>query len=214
MINLAEKKSALIQYFKDSGTLRDENIIKAFEAVPREHFVLPEYKEYAYIDQPLPILAEQTISQPTTVAIMTQTLLPKYGQKILEIGAGSGYQASILSKIVGPKGRIITVERIPELYEYARKKLKGYKNVQVVLGDGSKGYASKAPYDRVIVTASAPSIPEPLFEQLKERGILLIPVGSLLSQKMLKVSKLAGRKIIKDIGYFVFVPLLGQFGFK
>ena len=168
------------------------------------------YRKHAYIDEPLPILAGQTISQPTTVAIMTQALEPKKGQKILEIGTGSGYQAGLLSKIVGTKGKVYTVERIPELHKFAKKHLKDFRNVKVILADGSIGYKKKALYDRIIVTAASPSVPKPLFEQLKERGIMILPTR----QRLVKVKKVKGNKIEEDLGSFVFVPLIGEFGFK
>lgn len=210
-MNLEEKKRALIDYLVREGILKSKEIINAFKTVLREEFVLPEYREYAYIDEPLPILAGQTISQPTTVAIMTEALEPARGQKILEVGTGSGYQAAILSKIVGPKGKIYTIERIPELYKFAVKNLQSYKNVEVILGDGSKGYQAAAPYDRIIVTAAAPKIPKSLFDQLKEGGIMLIPIGFGLSQKMYKIRKIKNKMQKEDLGYFVFVPLVGEF---
>lgn len=209
------EKKKLIDYWKESNILRDRIILKAFEKVPRENFVVKEYINTAYVDEPLPILEGQTISQPTTVAIMTQALEPKEGHKILEIGAGSGYQAAILSEIVGPRGKIITIERIYELFEYSKDKLKNYSNVEVVLGDGSKGYERDSPYDRIIVTAAAPYVPDPLFKQLKENGILIIPVGSgIFGQDMLKIKKVKGKKKTERLGSFVFVPLRGEFGFK
>lgn len=210
------EKKKLLKYWNDSKIVRDSTIIKVLEKVPREDFILKEHKDYAYADEPLPILKNQTISQPTTVALMTQALEPKKGQKILEIGTGSGYQAAILSEIVGSKGRIITIERIYELFEYAKDKLKDYSNIEIILGDGSKGYEKEAPYDRIIVTAAAPNVPDPLFDQLKENGILLVPVGGGLffGQKMLKVKKVKGKQEIENLGSFVFVPLIGKFGFK
>lgn len=208
------KKKALIDYLIKENILKDKRIIQSFKKVPREDFILPEYRQYAYVDEPLPILAKQTISQPTTIAIMTEALEPKPGQKILEIGAGSGYQAALLSEIVGPKGQIITIERIPQLHKFASKNLKSYKNIKVILGDGSKGYAQAAPYDRIIVTACSPKVPKVLFQQLKEGGILLVPVGkTLLNQKILKIRKVQGKQVTEDLGYFVFVPLVGEMGF-
>lgn len=209
------EKKKLLDYWKKSNIIREDRILKAFERVPREYFVTKEYINHAYVDEPLPILEGQTISQPTTVAIMTQALEPKKGHKILEIGTGSGYQAAILSEIVGSKGKIITVERIYPLFEYSRNKLKDYSNVEIILGDGSKGYERDAPYDRIIVTAAAPYVPKPLFNQLKEKGILVIPVGSgIFGQDMLKIKKVNGKKKTNSLGSFVFVPLRGEFGFN
>lgn len=212
---LEKEKKDLIDYFVRKGTLKDKRIISAFKSVKRENFVLDEQKKYAYVDDPLPLMAGQTISQPTTVAIMTEALEPLPGQKILEIGTGSGYQATILSKIGGSKGKVVTIERIPELYEFAKNNLSRFRNVKVILGDGSLGWPKSAPFDRIIVTAAAPKIPETLFSQLKEGGILVTPVGKeLLSQKMLKVKKFKGKKVVEDLGYFVFVPLIGEMGFR
>jgi protein-L-isoaspartate(D-aspartate) O-methyltransferase len=205
------EKKALIEYWRNSKIITSKAILRAFEEINREDFVLPEYRKYAYVDEPLPTFSDQTISQPTTVAIMTQALEPKPGQKILEIGSGSGYQAAILSEIIGPEGKLITIERIPELAKFAKKNLKKYKNVQVIRADGSKGYAKGAPYDRIIVTAAAKKMPEVLFEQLKENGIMIIPVGAITwAQRLLKVKKVKGKKGIEDLGPFVFVPLVGS----
>ncbi|MBD3263058.1 protein-L-isoaspartate(D-aspartate) O-methyltransferase [Candidatus Woesearchaeota archaeon] len=209
---LEEKKKILIDYLVRNNILKTKKIIKAFKTVQREKFVLPKYKTHAYIDEPLPILDGQTISQPTTIAIMTEALEPKTGQKILEIGAGSGYQAAILSKVVGARGKIYTIERLEKLYKYAKRKLRNYKNVKVIHGDGSKGYEERAPFDRIIVTAAAPKLPEKLFDQLKENGVLIAPVGSGMQQRMLKIRKIRGKKKEEDLGSFVFVPLVGEFG--
>jgi len=206
-------KETLIRHLIDSGSLKTPEIIKAFKKIPRENFVPEHLKNYAYIDEPLPILAGQTISQPTTIAIMTEALKPKKGNRILEIGAGSGYQSAILSKVVGKDGIIITVERIKEIYEYAKQKLKNYKNVKVVCGDGSCGYGKFAPYDRIIVTASAPQIPKPLKEQLNIDGRLVIPVGAYTQKMMLLIKTKNGFKEF-DLGCFVFVKLIGKYGWR
>lgn len=197
-------KKQLLNYLKES-VLKTPRIIKAFENVDRADFVPVEQRKYAYIDEPLHISSGQTISQPWTVAFMTEALGPKVGQKILEIGTGSGYQAAILSKVVGSKGKIITIELVEELFNYSKPRLKKYKNIITVFGDGSKGYKPEAPYDRIIVTASAPSVPKPLLEQLKEDGILVIPVG----ETMLRIK---GGKKFENLGRFAFVPLKGKYG--
>lgn len=208
-MSIVEDKKVLMEHFKRVKILTDKNIISAFNKVKREDFVIPKLKKYAYIDEPLPIGKGQTISQPTTVAIMTQALEPKKNQKILEVGSGSGYQAAILAEIIGSKGKIITIERIKEIYEYAKDKLKKYKNVKVILSDGSKGYKKLAPFDRIIVTAAAEEIPKPLFKQLKEKGIMIIPVGKTsFSQRLLKIRKIKRKIEQEDLGPFVFVPLI------
>ena len=203
------KKEQLLRELIDGGYLRSRAVIEAFRKVPRENFVLPEHIRYAYANYPLPIPGQQTISQPLTVAVMTEALEPRRGDRVLEVGSGSGYQAAILSEVVGPTGKIITTEIIPELFEFAKKNLSGYKNVTVVHTDGSKGYEKESPYDRIIVTASAPRVPEPLAEQLKEGGRLVIPVGD----QMIIVEKNKGLQE-KFLGYYAFVPLTGKHGHK
>jgi protein-L-isoaspartate(D-aspartate) O-methyltransferase len=212
-MELSEKKEHLINSLISKGHLRTEAVIRAFQKVPRENFVPLEMKKYAYVDEPLPIGEGQTISQPLTVADMTEALNAKPGQKILEIGTGSGYQAAILCSIVGPGGRVISTERIGKLAKFASENLEklGCKNVFVVLWDGSQGYEEEAPYDRIIVTASSPTVPLPLTDQLKKGGKMVIPVGN----EMLLIEKDAmGRLKKKSLGYYVFVPLIGKHGHK
>lgn len=227
-------KRRLLDYLIRDKILKTKSVIKAFETVKREEFIPKGLDKYAYVDEPLPLFEGQTISQPYTVAVMTEALEPRAGNKIVEVGAGSGYQAALLSKIVK---KVITIERLESLYEFAKENLKNYKNVKVILGDGSKGYKKEAPFDRIIITAAAPSIPEPLFEQLREKGIMIIPVGSkelsqsnkkwadswnkqfggtgygVGEQRLLKVRKIKGKIKIEYLGPFVFVPLVGEFGF-
>ena len=203
-------KQSLLDYWKQDKIVTDKRILEAFKEIPRENFVPKEYKDEAYSDYPLPLDHNQTISQPTTVAMMTQFLEPKPNQKILEIGAGSGYQAAILSHIVGSKGKIITTEIIPELAQTAKNNLKKYKNVQIIHHDGSKGYRKQAPYDRIILTAACRQIPKPLIQQLKENGIILAPTGSFFMQIMVKGIKKKNKLETQDLGYFAFVPLTGK----
>lgn len=207
-------KNQLIEYWKKHYNF-DELLLKAFSEINREDFIFEEDKHKAYSDIPLPILSNQTISQPTTIMIMTQNLEVKPNQKILEIGSGSGYQAAILSKLVGEKGKIITIEIIKELALFAELNLRknNIQNVQVIHTDGSKGYKKEAPYDRIIVTAATPEIPKKLIEQLKPRGILIAPVGPLYCQEMLKITKKNKTFDIENLGDFVFVPLKGEEGF-
>ena len=204
----------MISYWKKNGIIRDEKIIQAFLSTPRHLFVPDEYKEEAYNDYPLPIGYGQTISQPTTVAIMTQALMPVKGNKVLEIGTGSGWQAAILARIVDP-GIVYSVEIVPELVERARKNIArlGLKNVCIIHGDGSKGLREYAPFDRIIVTAASPRINDEWIKQLKNNGILIAPVGNLWSQKMLRVTKKNNKIFIEDLGGFLFVPLRGEKGF-
>jgi len=196
----------LTAYLVKKGVLKDERVIKAFAENPRYKFVPERYKDYWYVDEPLPTFEGQTISQPSTVAFMTQALEVGEGMKVLEVGAGSGWQAAILSSLVGKNGKVYTIERIPKLYEFAKRNLRDKKNVEVILGDGSKGLPRKAPFDRIIVTAAAREVPRALIEQLDEEGILLVPVGVGV-QRMVKVWK-KGRK--EYLGEFVFVPLVEE----
>ena len=207
----------LLKQWKESGLVTTEKILEAFRAVKRENFILPEHEEYAYSDYPLPIHGGQTISQPTTVLIMTQALEVAPGMKVLEIGAGSGYQAAILSKLVGKTGQVYSVETVPELVSFSQQNLNksGCSNVTVSFGDGSQGFAAKAPYDRIIVTAAAPKVPPPLIEQLKESGILIIPVDNeLFGQTMKKITKKNGKLTEENLGEFRFVPLKGKYGVR
>lgn len=181
--------------------LKTPRVIDAFRKVNRENFLPDELKKFAGANQPLPIGSGQTISQPYTVAVMTEALSVNKGNKVLEVGAGSGYQAAILSVLAG-SGRVFTVEIIPELYELAKRNLAGYNNVTVVAGDGSLGYQKEAPFDRILVAASAKKIPSALVSQLKEGGRLVIPVGN----EMYLIE--GGRRAF--LGFFAFVPLTGH----
>ena len=204
------KKEQLIRELIEEKWLATRSVIEAFKKVPREDFIPAEQKRFAYVNTSLPIAAGQTISQPLTVAVMTESLAARPGDKVLEIGAGSGYQAALLSEIVGPTGKIITTEIISELFEFAKKNLSDYKNVTVLNIDGSLGCEKYAPYDRIIVTASAPRIPGLLIEQLKDNGRLVIPVGD----KMIIIEKQNGEIKETFLGYYAFVPLRGEHGYK
>jgi protein-L-isoaspartate(D-aspartate) O-methyltransferase len=194
----------------------DKKVLRAMLRVPRHRFV-PEYEQRAaYTDRPLEIGYGQTISAPYMVAIMCEILELSEGHRILEIGAGSGYNAAVMAELVGKKGHIYTVERIEPLADFARKNLKktGYNNVTVLLENGSMGYPGYAPYDRIVVTCAAPNIPETLLEQLKPGGILVIPVGSY-SQELIRVKKDSNGSIHKKKkGGVVFVPMIGKHGFR
>jgi protein-L-isoaspartate(D-aspartate) O-methyltransferase len=194
----------------------DEPILKAFKSIPRENFVPISFKAFAYDDHPLPTLRNQSISQPTTVMMMLQALEIKAGDKVLEIGAGGGYQAALLSKIVGRKGKVVTVEVIPELVQIARQNIKDIKikNVHIEEGDGSTGFAEEGPYDRIIITAACPTIPQPVIDQLKNGGVIIAPVGDLESQTMVKGIKENGTLDLEFLGPFRFVPMRGKYGFQ
>jgi protein-L-isoaspartate(D-aspartate) O-methyltransferase len=211
MVN--EENEKLIEHIRSIGYLKSKRIENALRDAPRELFVPDSIRQLAYRDAPLHIGKNQTISQPSTVVAMTEALDVKEGQKILEIGTGSGWQSAILAKLVGDKGMVYTVEIIGDLVKMARENLKklDIKNIKVIKGDGSMGMEKYAPYDRIVVTAGSPEIPKPLLRQLKKDGIMVIPVGNMYLQKMHVVNK-SGKK--KDIGNFMFVPLRGKHGFK
>lgn len=213
---LAREKQVLIDFWKQNGLISNAAILDAFKIVPRENFTLPEFKNEVYLDRPLPILGGQTISQPTTVVLMLNAIDIQQDQKILEIGAGSGYNAAMLGTLVGAKGKVISTEIISELATFAQENLKntGITNVTVLHTDGSKGFPKEAPFDRIIVTAGAPGIPLVFIDQLKEGGILLIPVDANSHQKMLRIKKEKGSLKIEELGEYRFVPLTGEYGKK
>jgi protein-L-isoaspartate(D-aspartate) O-methyltransferase len=209
------QKIQLINYWKNTGLIKDQRLLMAFESIPRSLFIKKGQESEAYGDYPLPIGEGQTISQPTTVMLMTQALDLQENHKVLEIGSGSGWQAAIIAMLV-PQGKVITTEIIPSLADLARNNLKrvGIKNVQVIKTDGSNGYAKEAPFDRIIVTAACPRIPQPLLDQLKTGGIIIAPVGSLtFGQDMLKIKKTQKGLETENLGSFVFVPLKGEHGY-
>lgn len=210
----------LIDKWIKNKVVTDYRVIEAFMKFPREDFVLSEYKHEANNDYPLPILCGQTISQPTTVAIMLNALEVKEGSKVLEIGTGSGWVTAMLSYLTGEKGKVISIEYFKELYKFAKTNLEKFKlkykflnNIILIHGDGSKGYKKYAPYDRIIVNAACSSINKYYIEQLKDKGILIIPVGSISEQKMLRIKKDKGKISVQELGSFVFVPLRGESGF-
>jgi protein-L-isoaspartate(D-aspartate) O-methyltransferase len=201
----------LINIMKKTGFLNDNRVEAAIRKIPRKEFVPTPLKERAYEDIPLSIMKDQTISQPSVVSRMTEWLDIKEGQKILEIGTGSGWQTAILSYLVG-HGMVYSIERHSELAEFAKKNLDklGIKNVKVILGDGSSGFSEESPFDRIIVTAGCKKIPDALLEQLSEDGLLIAPVGEF--QQSLVLLKKKDREIveIKNQPGYVFVPFLGK----
>ena len=172
------KKLELLEFWKENFKFK-EGEIKAFKETRREDFIPSELLDMAYEDTPLPILRGKTISQPTTVMIMTSALELKPGEKVLEIGTGSGFQTAIISKIVGPQGKVITTEVIPELVNFAQKNLKNLnKNIEIHEIDGSRGFQKEAPFDKIILTAACKDFPSSLIEELKPGGIIVGPVGN------------------------------------
>lgn len=207
------QKDLLMLYWKKSGLDTTERIMNAFKEVNRENFILNESKAEAYQDYPLPIGFGQSISQPTTVMLMLKYLDVKDDNKVLEIGTGSGYNAALLSKLAK---EVYTIERISEIAKFARMNLKKslIGNVEVICADGSKGYSRKAPYDRIIVTAAIPEIPDILVKQLKVGGVLVAPVGPIHRQIMTRVEKTDKGIRVLELEDFMFVPIIGKYGFK
>lgn len=210
----SEEREKLVKMLKIEGRIETGAVEKAFLETPREEFVPDKLKNYAYMDTPLEIGNGQTISAPHMVAIMCEALGIKKGQKILEVGAGSGYHAAIVSRMVGEKGHVYTIERFSSLADKARKNLEsvGIKNVTVEVGDGSEGLPGYAPYDCIYVTCAAPRIPHPLLDQLKDSGKLLIPVGRMIC-KLELIEKKGNKITAKDLGGCAFVPLVGKQGY-
>ena len=189
-----------------SKDIKDKKVLDAIRAVPRHLFMDSSFEDHAYQDKALPIAAEQTISQPYTVAFQTELLELNPGDKILEIGTGSGYQAAVLAEIVRD---VYTIEIIPELAKQAEKKFKdlNYQNIHTRIGDGYHGWPEEAPFDAIVVTAAPDEIPTPLIEQLKEGGKLVIPVGPKYSVQSLQlVTKKKGKASITNLFPVRFVP--------
>ena len=204
-------RNKLVKKLREKG-IKDERVLTAISVVPRHVFFENALLDHAYQDKAFPIGEGQTISQPYTVAFQSEKLEIRPGDKVLEIGTGSGYQACILIEM---GARVYTIEYNRTLYETTKSFLPqmGY-NPYFFFGDGSKGLPAKAPFNKIIVTAGAPVIPKALTDQLADGGILIIPVGDRDSQRMIRIRK-AGDKLVKeDFANFAFVPLLGEQGWK
>jgi protein-L-isoaspartate(D-aspartate) O-methyltransferase len=190
--------------------VKDALLLKAMRKVQRHLFVDAAQRDKAYNDHPLPIGEGQTISQPYVVALMTEALALRGGERVLEVGTGSGYQAAILAEIVK---EVFTIEIRPELYTKVRERLQklGYQNIRTKLGDGYLGWPEHAPFDAIIVTASPNHLPPPLLAQLKEGGRLIIPLGRrAFYQNLTLVTKRQGKVELKELGSVAFVPLIGE----
>lgn len=187
----------------------DKNVLKAVREIPRHLFIDSSFESHAYQDKAFPIAAEQTISMPYTVAFQTQTLEVKAGDKILEIGTGSGYQTAVLLSL---NAEVYSIERQRELFKKTSLFLPklGYKPKRFIFGDGYKGLPEQAPFDKIIVTAGAPFVPKPLLGQLKVGGRLLIPVGDKTQTMILFIRKSDKEFEKKELGDFAFVPMLGE----
>jgi protein-L-isoaspartate(D-aspartate) O-methyltransferase len=204
-------RNKLVKIIEKKG-IKDPAVLAAIGRVPRHFFFENAFLEHAYQDKAFPIGEGQTISQPYTVAFQTEKLEIKPNDKVLEIGTGSGYQACVLLEL---GARVYTIEYNRTLYEKVKDFLPkmGYRPY-FFYGDGSKGLPSKAPFDKIIVTAGAPVVPAALTDQLNEGGILVIPVGDREKQKMLRIFKKGGKLIKEEYDNFAFVPLLGEQGWK
>lgn len=208
----ASKREELISQLYDRG-IRNEALLRALVAIPRESFVDAPFRSRAWNDEALPIDCGQTISQPLTVAVMTDLLGDVRGKKILEIGTGSGFQAALLAEL---GARVWSVERHRSLLDSARRRLEnlGY-HVAVRVADGTVGWSEFAPYDRIVVTAGAPEVPSALVRQLGPGGRLVIPVGPIDKQRLQSVDlEEDGSTTIKDHGEARFVPLVGRRGWN
>lgn len=203
----------LVYNLKQQGYVKSPEVCNALLSIQRENFVSLNNKSFAYSDRPLDIGDNQTISAPHMVALMCESLDIKPGHKILEIGSGCGYHAAVVSKIVGDSGHVYSIERIPSLVKIAQSNIvnENITNVTVIQADGSEGLSEFQPYDRIYVTCAAPVIPQPLIDQLKNNGKLLIPVGKMYCELKLLIKK-DDAITSKNLGGCVFVPLVGRYG--
>ncbi len=215
LTNYAAEREAMVERQIESRGITDPKILEAFRAVPREAFISEEYADLAYGDHPLPIEAGQTISQPYIVALMIKAAEIKPGDKVLEVGAGSGYAAAVISRIAG---KVVAIERQRELVKIAQQRIArlGYDNVKIVEGDGTRGCPEEAPFDAILAAASGSHLPPQWVEQLAEGGRIVMPVGDPgWIQKLVKVTKGPGGNLItEDLGGVRFVPLIGEEGWS
>jgi protein-L-isoaspartate(D-aspartate) O-methyltransferase len=213
MPDFAELRERMVRRQIEARGITDPLILEAFRAVPREQFVDEGQRQWAYDDHPLPIEAGQTISQPYIVAVMIEAAEIFPGDVVLEVGAGSGYAAAVMSRIAR---MVVGIERQHDLATLARERLQrlGYDNVRIVEGDGTRGWPDGAPYDAILAAASGSHVPSSLVEQLSPGGRLVMPVGDA-DQHLLKVTKRAdGTTIREDLGAVRFVPLIGEEGWR
>ncbi|HTL04938.1 MAG TPA: protein-L-isoaspartate(D-aspartate) O-methyltransferase [Gemmatimonadales bacterium] len=205
-------RSQLVEALRDKG-IQDLRVLHAIATVPRHRFVPDAMRHRAYEDVPLPIGAGQTISQPYVHARTLELLRLRSNDRVLEVGAGSGYQTALLAELAST---VLAVERVPELARAAREALEavGVRNATVVVGDGTLGWRAYAPFDAIVVSAASPSVPAPLVEQLADGGRMVIPLGNQDSQVLTLVEKQGQEVRMSEATGVRFVPLLGEFGFR
>src|SRR5271157_2363354 len=210
---LAQQRARMVEEQLRSRGIRDPRVLAAMGKVPREQFIAGEDFKDAYGDHPLPIGAGQTVSQPYIVAAMVEALELRPQDRVLEVGTGTGYEAAILGELAA---EVWTIERHEELSDRAREILArlGYANVHVVYGDGSLGLPDQAPFDKILVAAAAPRIPESLVAQLVDGGRLVVPVGNRYEQQVQIVRKVGGKTVVNGHDLCRFVPLVGQEGWE
>lgn len=215
MAEFAAERETMVERQLARRGITDNAVLDAFREVPREAFVGAEHAHLAYGDHPLPIEAGQTISQPYIVALMIQAAGVKAGARVLEVGAGSGYAAAVIGRVAK---RVVGIERQHELVEIARERMRrlGYDNVEIVEGDGTRGWPDGAPYDAILAAASGSHVPEPLVQQLAPGGSIVMPVGNPgWIQHLVKVTKgVDGSLQQSDLGEVRFVPLIGEEGWS
>jgi len=200
-------KEQLIQNLIKDGCLKTSAIIEAFQEIDRKDFIPEELKYAAYEDRPLPIGRGQTISQPRVVAFMLELLEPKKGEKIMDVGSGSGWQSALLANIIGQEGRVVAIERIPEIYRIGKDNCKkyGFKNIEFIQGDATVVQKKKGYFDKIVVAAAARKVPESLKYQLKVGGRMVIPIRSSI---FLLIKESEQGYIKKEFRGFLFVPLI------
>ena len=212
-----KERLEMVERLEGTGFVTNRLVLDAMRKVPRHEFLPRHLWPWAYVDNALPIGSGQTISAPHMVGYMLEALDLHPGQKVLEIGTGSGYHAGLVAELVYPGGQVLSLERIPELGDQARKTLVrlGYGDiVQVIITDGTEGLPLESPFDRILVTAGGPGVPPPLKEQLGEGGILVIPVGGRTYQQLTVIKREGGKFDERALGLVTFVPLIGQHGHK